>query len=250
MEVVSERGENPYDGFAEAYAESNESNAWNARYERPAMLALVGDVRGRRVLDAGCGAGALAAALLERRAEVTGVDSSARLLAIASERLGASARLQRADLCERLPFADATFDVVVASLVLHYLRDWGPTLDEFRRVLVGGGRLIISTHHPFMDHILAGGSDYFATYELGERWQTGDSVAEMRFWHRPLGAMTEAIREAGFTLEALTEPQPEPVVRELDPAAWDSLTTEPRFIFFVCEAPGRPTAVADSDDMK
>jgi len=58
----------------------------------------------------------------------------------------------------------------------------------------------------------------------------------MRFWHRPLSAMTRALREAGFTLDALDEPQPDPAVRELDPDAWRSLTTEPRFIFLTATA--------------
>lgn len=48
---------NDYDGFARAYAASNENNLVNAYYERPAMLALAGDVAGRRILDAGCGTG-------------------------------------------------------------------------------------------------------------------------------------------------------------------------------------------------
>lgn len=47
---------NDYDAFAAAYTADNESNAWNAYYERPASLALLGDVAGLRVLDAGCGA--------------------------------------------------------------------------------------------------------------------------------------------------------------------------------------------------
>ena len=50
-------GVNDYDSFAEAYAASNENNLVNAYYERPAMLALAGDVAGRRILDAGCGQG-------------------------------------------------------------------------------------------------------------------------------------------------------------------------------------------------
>jgi hypothetical protein len=41
-------GSNDYDAFAEAYAEDNETNAWNAFYERPAVLAMTGDVAGRR----------------------------------------------------------------------------------------------------------------------------------------------------------------------------------------------------------
>ncbi len=56
---------NDYDAFAEAYAAKNENSLVNAYYERPAMMALVGDVSGRRVLDAGCGAGPLSAVLHE-----------------------------------------------------------------------------------------------------------------------------------------------------------------------------------------
>lgn len=48
---------NDYDSFAEAYSAENENNLVNAYYERPAMLALAGDVAGRRILDAGCGSG-------------------------------------------------------------------------------------------------------------------------------------------------------------------------------------------------
>ena len=51
------RGFNDYDSFAEAYSAETENNLINAYYERPAMLALAGDVAGRRILDAGCGSG-------------------------------------------------------------------------------------------------------------------------------------------------------------------------------------------------
>jgi ubiquinone/menaquinone biosynthesis C-methylase UbiE len=60
---------NDYDSFAEAYSAENEANLINAYYERPAILALAGDVAGRRVLDAGCGSGPLFAALRGRGAQ-------------------------------------------------------------------------------------------------------------------------------------------------------------------------------------
>lgn len=232
---------NDYDAFARAYAADNEVNLSNAHYERPAVLALAGDVAGRRVLDAGCGSGALTAALRDRGAEVTGIDSSAGLLGMARERLGPDVVLQQADLASRLPFPDEAFDDVMASLALHYLEDWQPTLREFRRVLRPAGRLIVSTHHPFMDHELASGEDYFATYKITEEWTKGGQTALMSFWHRPLHAMTEAFRQARFGLSLVDEPQPDAAARTLFPDDFIMFSTKPRFLFFVLTA-GEPAA--------
>jgi SAM-dependent methyltransferase len=104
-------GINDYDSFAEGYAVSNEDSLVNAYYERPAMLALAGDVIGRRVLDAGCGSGALLKALRDRGAVVTGMDKSAGMLELARRRLGGDgpADLQVAELGRPLPFPDDTF---------------------------------------------------------------------------------------------------------------------------------------------
>ena len=226
-------GANDYDSFAEAYSADNEVNLSNAHYERPAILALAGDVAGRKILDAGCGSGSLSAALRDRGAVVTGIDSSAGMLELARRRLGAGAALQVADLGRPLPFPDGAFDDVVASLVLHYLEDWGPTLAEMRRVLRPGGRLIVSTHHPFMDHALGSGDDYFATYNITEEWTKRGQTAVMSFWHRPLHAMADAFTAAGFRLAAISEPQPVPAARELFPADFHAFATRPHFLFFV-----------------
>src|SRR5690349_1131978 len=117
-----------YDSFAESYAAENESNLFNAYYERPAMIDLAGDVNGRRILDAGCGSGPLSEALRAKGAVVTGFDGSPAMLELARRRLGADADLHVADLGRPLPFADGAFDDVVMSLVLHYFRDWVPPL--------------------------------------------------------------------------------------------------------------------------
>src|SRR5215472_10614175 len=145
---------NDYDGFAEAYSAENEASLLNAYYERPAMLALAGDVAGRRILDAGCGSGPLSAALRDRGAIVTGFDKSAGMVELARRRLGDGADLQVADLGGPLPFPDGEFDDVIASLVLHYLEDWGPPLAELRRVLKPGGRVLVSVEHPFAIYLM------------------------------------------------------------------------------------------------
>lgn len=225
-----------YDDMATAYAESNATNAYNGYYERPASLALLGDVAGQRVLDAGCGPGLHAAELVARGATVTGLDSSAGLLAEARRVLGSHADLHVADLAEPLPLPDNTFDAVLGSLVMHYIEDWVPTLREFHRVLVPGGRFVMSTHHPAMDHPLSGRDNYFETYEWSEVWQRGGRDVTMRFWHRPLHAMTDALTAGGFQLDVLSEPQPVPAAKELFPDDWRVLSTAPRFLFFAAHA--------------
>ncbi|MEV2274712.1 methyltransferase domain-containing protein [Nocardiopsis sp. NPDC049922] len=234
---------NDYDSFAEAYAADNETNIQNAYYERPAMLALAGDVTGRRILDAGCGAGPLSAALRDRGADVTGIDASAGMLALARRRLGDDADLHVVDLSDPLPFADGAFDDVVASLVLHYLEDWGPTLAEMRRVLRPGGRLIASVQHPFADYVLENPRpDYSATTSYSDEFTFNGQSATLKFWRRPLHAMTDAFTAAGFRLSVISEPQPDPAARELFPDDFHALSTQIGFLFFVLEAPPTTTA--------
>jgi SAM-dependent methyltransferase len=212
---------NDYDSIAEGYTAENETSLLNAYYERPAMLELAGDVAGRRILDAGCGSGPLFAALRDRGAVVTGVDASAGMLEQARRRLGAEADLRVADLADPLPFPDGAFDDVIASLVLHYLEDWGPTLAELRRVLAPGGRLLVSVEHPFvitLMHSLAGDKpNYFQTRNRTEEWTMGGQTARMSFWDRPLHAMTDAFTAAGFRIDVISEPPPAPAARDLFP---------------------------------
>ena len=229
-----------YDSFAEAYSAENEASLLNAYYERPAMLALAGDVAGLRILDAGCGSGPLFAALRDRGAIVTGFDKSAGMVELARRRLGDDADLQVADLGSPLPFPDGEFDDVIASLVLHYLEDWAPALAELRRVLKPGGRLLVSVEHPFaitLMHVQAGReADYFATSNRTEDYTFSGQTALLSLWDRPLYAMASAFTAAGFRITVISEPEPAPAAHELFP---DQLAAMPRFLaflFFVLQA--------------
>ena len=235
---------NDYDSFGEAYAAENENNLVNAYYERPAMLALAGDVAGRHILDAGCGSGPLTAALRDRGAVVTGIDSSAEMLALARQRLGEDVALQVVDLRDPLPFGNEAFDDVVASLVLHYLEDWEPTLAELRRVLKPDGRLILSVEHPVIAYMIQEPlPNYLATNSYSFDWTFNGRSVSMTFWRRPLHAMTDAFASAGFRLSLISEPQPDPAARELFPDDFEALSTQPNFLFFVVEAaPPSPVA--------
>lgn len=226
-----------YDDFAHACSAENESNIFNAFYERPAMLGLAGDVSGRRILDAGCGSGPLTAALRDRGADVTGFDASAVMVDLARERLGEDADLHVADLGAPLPFADAAFDDVVASLVLHYLEDWSGPLSELRRVLKPGGRLMVSVNHPAAYAIVYPEADYFAVTRYSEDYMFDGKVTWLTFWHRPLHAMTNAFADAGFRIVTVSEPPPAPdTPAELLPPGLEEGQSFMCFLFFVLEA--------------
>src|SRR4030042_2989722 len=108
-----------YDALAEAYAERIDTKPHNAYYERPATLALLPEVNGKRVLDAGCGPGAYAEWLVARGAQVLAIDANQKMVRLARERLGDKAEVQLANLEAPLDFlAEASFVVVVCPLVM------------------------------------------------------------------------------------------------------------------------------------
>lgn len=227
-----------YDTFADAYSAENESSLLNEHYERPAMLGLAGDVRGRRILDAGCGAGPLMKALLERGAEVRGFDSSQAMLELARRKIGDGAELVVADLGLRLPFADSAFDDVVASLVFHYVEDWTGPLSEMRRVLRPGGRLLVSVNHPILFPWNNPGKDYFKATKYSDELTFNGEPATLTYWHRPLHAMTDAFTSAGFQIEVVSEPPYSPdAPADLLPPGLKERDSFLSFIFFVLRAP-------------
>lgn len=229
-----------YDGFASDYDEENAGSLLNAHYERPAVLALLGDLSGRRILDAGCGSGPLAAELVARGADVFGLDGSPAMVELARRRLGEVVPLTVHDLAEPLPYEDESFDDVVASLVLHYLQDWEGPLAEIRRVLKPGGRLVASINHPFVRQFNEPTEDYFATREYGEDVELNGRTTTLTFWHRPLREVVRAVSDAGLVLRVLDEPAPSPdTPADLMPAriASGERSAFLCFLFVVAEKP-------------
>lgn len=94
--------------------------------------------RGGRVLDVATGTGLVAAELIRRGFEVTGVDQSAEMLDVARRRFGDKVELVEAS-ADSLPFANDTFDHLTFTYLLRYVDDPGATLAELARVVRAGG---------------------------------------------------------------------------------------------------------------
>ncbi len=115
------------------------------RLEEDLIFKLTGPLEGRRLLDAGCGDGRLLALAAARGAKATGLDPDSAMLASARERArreGITARFLEGRI-ERLPFADGSFDIVLAVTVLSFVADAPLAFREMARVLRPGGRLVL-----------------------------------------------------------------------------------------------------------
>ena len=111
-----------------------------ARYTFAARLA-----RGKRVLDAGCGAGYGAAELAHVAQAVTGIDCAADAVGFARENYRLPNLQFEQASCTALPHKDSSFDLVVGFEVIEHLDNWRDFLREVRRVLAPNGVFVVST---------------------------------------------------------------------------------------------------------
>ncbi len=223
--MPDEVGSHPqYEVFADEFVEHARDGFYNAHYDRPACLGLLGEVAGRRVLDAACGPGLYAEELVARGAGVIGLDISPRMIELSRQRVP-SGEFRVHDLAEPLPWIpDASIDLVLFALALEYLDDRASVLRELRRVLRPGGALVLSRIHPTGDWLRHGG-DYFDPRVVEERSSRG---WRFRRWLMPLERTCEELHEAGFLIERLTEPRPSAQAVDTDRDRYGHLLREPK----------------------
>jgi SAM-dependent methyltransferase len=221
-----------YETLAEAYAAHIDTKAHNALYERPATLALLPSVAGRRVLDAGCGPGVYGEWLAEHGAEVVGIDVSPRMVELARQRLKGRETVLQADLGAGLDFLESrSFDLVISALTLDYIQDWAPVLSEFFRVLRAPGHLVFSVGHPFDEffgHHPSG--NYFAIEQVEWGMRMAGISVRIPYFRRPLQAIIDPLLKAGFNLDRILEPLPIAQFQEQDPQDYEKLMRMPGFL--------------------
>jgi len=187
---------------------------WCPEGLREAEARLLGDVRGRRVLEVGCGAAAAARWLKIQGAEVVGTDLSAGMLrhALAS-RSGVRVPLVQADALA-LPFADGRFDVACTAFGAVPCVDVSARrMREVFRVLRPGGRWVFSVTHPmrwiFLDDPGEGGLVAVHSYFDRAPYVEYDAAGAATYveHHRTLGDRIRELVAAGFVIRDVVEPE-------------------------------------------
>lgn len=221
---------------------------WHRTLLDPALLDVVGDVEGQRVLDLACGTGHLSRRLASQGARVTGLDASAEMIRHAREREqrvqdsldesdveGAANRakidFQCGDAARLENFDERTFDTVVVSMALMDIKDADQAISEAARVLHSGGRLVASLKHPCFDTGSENSAwiiesfpyqdrvyrkvgryrnlfEHYALWRVGPEENRGAETLTTTYYHRPLSWYFRVFRDSGLAVTAFEEPAP------------------------------------------
>lgn len=200
-----------YDNLAPEYLHMRKNGGvsyfFNEMLEMPTTLKLLGDVRGKKILDLGCGPGRYSKILTSKGAKVIGIDNSKTSIDLA--RLEApNAEFLVGDI-EKLPFANGEFDVVISTLVIGHLESWKRVLSEANRVLKKDGIFVFSIHNPIKEvmekEIWKGRKfrvikNYFKEKSIIDTWGIGKNRFKVSHHHKTYGTIIRNIVGAGFEI--------------------------------------------------
>lgn len=225
MTLSQEDGTKCWDNNAEQWHRLFGENDPNRRdLLDPIILQVLGDVLGRRILDAGCGDGYLSRKLARLGASITGIEISQKMLGFAIKEQNKeplTISYHRAN-CSALPFLLAsTFDAVVTNNVIQDMADYQGAFREFSRLLKPDGTYLHIANHPcFMTPVWGWVRDdsgkrlyrkvdyYFKRGPFLCQWGPSSGMQPTVYWHRTLGDTMNELISCGFRIERVIEPEP------------------------------------------
>ena len=187
------------------------------------LRAMLPELKGKSILDLGCGFGWHCRFAAEQGARhVVGVDLSENMLRRAAEINGGPGIEYCRTAIEDIDFPRDSFDVVLSSLALHYVRDLDLVFAKVFAVLKSGGSFIFSIEHPvftalekqdwFYDdngEILHWPLDHYQDVGVRHSNWMADGVVK---YHRTVSGILNELLAAGFALKRLAEPKPDPAL--------------------------------------
>jgi ubiquinone/menaquinone biosynthesis C-methylase UbiE len=246
-----------YDENAHSYTEhvrNQKDSVYHSLYEKPAMYALLPELRGKKVISLGCGSGEDSHYLkLKGADESVGIDISKELIKIAIESYP-ECIFKVMDM-EALDFPDASFNFAYSSLAIHYIEDWSKVFAETFRVLKPNSYFLFSCGHPIRSAMevreedgrpsirqlaivkrLPEKSEIIGNYldrksihdALGSRM--GNEAVTT--WHKSISEIVREARTAGFLVEQFIEPKPLEEMKAITEKSYIRLSKIPEFMIF------------------
>ena len=232
-----------WDDAAEEFAGRFKKNEefFHKHFINPTFLDLLGDVKGKAVLDVACGEGHFSRKLAEQAKgdiQITGVDASKKLIEIAqkkNEPFSRSIQFLVGDASCLDGLSSDSFDVAICNMALMFIKRYEDAIQEVARVLKPQGHFVFSLLHPCF---LTPGSGWILEDSSDEKkakriaWKTDNyhlglvyhgvmvecDTKETYYFCRTLEDYFRALRKAGFVVEDLREPLPPKELMERHPS--------------------------------
>jgi ubiquinone/menaquinone biosynthesis C-methylase UbiE len=193
-------------------------------------------------LDLGCSTGLFTEYALRHGASVTAIDASQAMINKLTQKIKSpNVKLHCADIGQPMPFLEsASFDVIICSLVMDYIKDWEPMLAELYRVLKKGGRLVIATGHPFASYLyltrISKIESYFDFKMIEDTWAVrSPHPFKTHYYTRPLHEVLRPMIQSKFKIISIDEPPPDEKCKEISPQTYETLMNMPGFLFITLE---------------
>ena len=203
--------------YHEHVTESDDT--YHEKVLKPNVLRVIGDVKGKHVLDVACGQGFFSRALAQNGARVTGADIAPELIQIA-KKLGPVDITYLAAPASRMPLPESSFDAATCVLALQNIKDLSGALAQVSRLLKNGGSFVVVLNHPafrILRHSEWGfDPDANIQFRRVDRYLSENSYAVQMHpgsapgittmsYHRPLQLYVKEFAKHGFVLTALEE---------------------------------------------
>ncbi len=255
--TVEKHTKKMYDQFGKEYQrtrkEKHKSRLYNEFLEVPCMITAVGNIRGKLLLDVGCGAGVHIKKYLSKGAKCWGMDISQSMIEMAKQNCH-NVEFKIGSMT-KLPYKNSSFDIVTASLSVDYIENLIPVFKEISRVLKNGGKFYYSNESPIASARERYEDKNFKIVGIGKfiNKKTGKQVAVGRAWDERLAewemvpgmlmktynktfrTQLKNLREAGFELIDFIDCKPTPTFKKYDPTAYDVFSKFPLFSIYVSQ---------------
>ena len=219
-------------------------------HEWYAFRALLPDLRGKRVLDLGCGFGWHCRYARQQHARsVVGIDLSENMLERARSATNDPAIEYRRSAMEDFEPSAGEFDVVISSLALHYVERFDLVCPKIHLCLTAGGVFVFSVEHPVFTATAAqtwccspGGErlhwpvDDYQMEGLRRTQWLADNVVK---YHRTVATYVNTLIDSGFSIARLLEPAPDPELVAVHPNLKDEGRRPPFLLIAACRLPAQ-----------
>lgn len=207
-----------YEGYKGIRGKSGNANTL---FEIPALMSLLPNLEGKRILDLGCGFGEHCKMFVEEGAQrVVGIDISEKMLSVAREE-NADSRIEYINMpMEDIGSLTEEFDIVISSLAFHYVEDFEGVVKNIYRLLSKDGVFIFSQENPIVT--AHSGGDRWTRDENGNKLHynltnygiegerdTVWFVDNVKKYHRMFSTVVNTLVDAGFTIKRMIEPIPD-----------------------------------------